>query len=113
MAIADSKAFLKWNFLVLLDIEDGVQPARVGSQDPDVAAEQCQIPAEFVAGRDGRAVKISRVKRRNCMEDSHCRTKGCLQGNQYLFYKKPFQSVAKGYINFPAVRLLADCLFGY
>jgi hypothetical protein len=28
MAIADSEAFLKRNFLVLLDIEDGVQPAR-------------------------------------------------------------------------------------
>src|ERR1700738_3801540 len=95
MAIADSKAFLNRNFLVLLDIEDGGQPARVGSQYPDVAAEQCQIAAEVVAGTDGRAVKISRVKRRNCMEDSHCSIKGCLQGNQYSFYKKAFSICRK------------------
>jgi len=44
---------------ILLDIEDGVQPARVGSQYPDVAAEKCQIPAEFVAGTDGPAVKVA------------------------------------------------------
>jgi hypothetical protein len=57
MAIADSEALLKRNSLVLLDIEDGVQPARVGSQYPEVAAEQCQISAEFVAGTDRPAVQ--------------------------------------------------------
>jgi hypothetical protein len=34
-----------------------LQPARVGSQYPDDVAEQWQIPAEFVAGTDGPAVK--------------------------------------------------------
>jgi hypothetical protein len=112
MAIADSEAFLKRNFLVLLDIEDGVQPARVGSQYPDFAAEQCPDSAR-VHSWNGWDRENKPGKRRNFMEDSHCSIKGCLQGNQYLFYKKSFQSVAKPYINFPAVRLLADCLFGY
>jgi hypothetical protein len=112
MAITDLEAFLKGNVQVLLDIEAGIQRARVGSQYPDVAAEQCQIPSEFVAGTDGPAVKVSGVNDGIAMEDSRCSIKGCLQGNHYLFYEKPFQFVAKPYINFPAVRSLGDCLFG-
>jgi hypothetical protein len=70
-AITNPEAFLEGNFPVLLDIEDSVQPAGVSSQHPDVGAEQGQIPAEFVAGTDGPAVKVSGIKRRDHMQDSH------------------------------------------
>jgi hypothetical protein len=70
-AITNPEAFLEGNFPVPLDVEDSVQPAGVSSQHADVAAEQCEIPAEFVAGTDGPAVEVSGIKRRDHMQDSH------------------------------------------
>jgi hypothetical protein len=61
-AITNPEAFLEGNFPLPLDVEDSVQPAGISSQHPDVAAEQCQIAAEFVAGTDGSSVRVSGIK---------------------------------------------------
>ena len=70
-AITNPEAFVEGNLPVLFDIEDIVQSACISSEDADIAAEQCEIPAELVARMDGPAVKVSGIKRRDHMQDSH------------------------------------------